>query len=323
MGVYDLDTAKQKVTDYATQKWGRGPQNEQEWGAVGQGINYGDGVDDNELNQAYGNADSYAQSLGAQQVGQQQAPAPAPAPASNQQPAAGQVSPAVAQQMPSLASSFGQQQAAPASPIQQAFQTSLLSQLAPKPMPTLDDPNIAPKVDAFRVSQQRNAERQQSQAAERLTQQGMASGGSGGALDTAIQQIGAQRGLNESNYNAGLIGDELTARRNEMQQALSLAAASGDAEASRGLQRELATLDAALRERGIDLQADLGQKDIDLRTEAIDQQGSLGRGDLALRLLLGLQGNELAYDQMGLGASQWLANFNQNNFMDYMNGFGG
>jgi hypothetical protein len=65
MAVYDTNAAKGKVTDYATKKYGRGPANDDEWAAIGQGINYEDGVDDNELNQAYGNTDTYASSIGA------------------------------------------------------------------------------------------------------------------------------------------------------------------------------------------------------------------------------------------------------------------
>jgi hypothetical protein len=38
-------------------------------------------------------------------------------------------------------------------------------------------------------------------------------------------------------------------------------------------------------------------------------------------MMLGMQGNQLAYDQLGLGAGQWLMDFNQDNFMNYMGGF--
>lgn len=296
MGVYDIDQAKQKVTDYATQKYGRGPQNETEWGAVGKGINYGDGVDDNELTQAYGNADNYAQSIGAPATAQAQAPAQAPAP---------------------------QPQAAPqVSPIQQAFQGSLLNTLnQSQQQPSITDPALAAQSETFRASQQRSAERQRSQLAERMASQGFANGGAGGALDAGIGQINAQRGLNEANFDAGLVGNEVSARRNELMQAMQLAASIGNQDAARALQKELSMLDVGLRGRGLDIQESLGGQDIGLRKEAIQQQGSLGRGDLALRLLLGQQGNQQFYDQLGLGAGQWLADFNQNNFMNYMGGF--
>jgi hypothetical protein len=316
MGVYDLPTAQQKVTDYTTQRYGRGPQNQQEWGAVAQGINYGDGVDDNELTQAYGNADTYASSLGAQP--NPQAPAANPG-ASNQQPAAGNVSPATSSQMPPMAAAYGQQQAAPQSPIQQAFQGSLLNMLnRSQQTPSLSDPNLAPQVDVFRAAQQRSAERQRASAAERMSQQGTLDSG---AFDTQVGQIDAKRGLNEANFESGLLGGEMNARRDELSRALGLAGAAGDTQSAQALQRELATLDVALREKGLGLQDKFGTADLGLRQNALTQQGQLGRGDLALRLMLGLQGNQQFYDQLGLGAGQWLADFNQNNFMNYMGGF--
>jgi hypothetical protein len=300
---YDLDQAKQKVTDYSTQKWGRGPQNDTEWGAVAKGINYGDGIDDYELNQAYGNADAYATSIGAQPVSQQPA----------QQTPVQQ-----AQATPLEAGSQVQQ----TSPIQQAFQGSLLNLInRSQQAPSLSDPTLKPQVDVFRSAQQRNAERMQQTAAERLAAQGLNSGGQGGAMDAAVSQIGAQRGLNEATFEAGLLGQEMDARRGDLMNALELARVSGDTHTAQALQRELSLLDLGLRGQGLDLQKQLGLGDLDLRGQAIQQQGQLGRGDLALRLLLGMQGNQLAYDQMGLGASQWLAQFNQNNFQNYMGGF--
>jgi hypothetical protein len=227
MGVYDIDQAKQKVTDYSTQKWGRGPQNDQEWGAVSQGINYGDGVDDNELNQAYGNADAYAQSIGGQ---------------------AKQQAPPQAQEAPAP-----QAQAAPqVSPIQQAFQGSLLSMLnKSQQQPSLNDPALAAQSQAFGVGQQRSAERQRSAMAERMAQQGQAESG---AFDTGVGQIEAQRGLNQSNFDAGLVGNEVNARRQELMQAMQLAASIGNQEAARELQKELSMLDIGLRGRGLDIQ---------------------------------------------------------------------
>jgi hypothetical protein len=215
------------------------------------------------------------------------------------------------------------QQAAPqVSPIQQAFQGSLLSmfQKSQQP-PSITDPALAAQSETFRAGQQRSAERQRSQLAERMAHQGFASGGAGGALDAGIQQIGAQRGLNEATYDAGLVGNEVSARREELMQAMQLAASIGNQEAARELQKELSMLDIGLRGRGLDIQENLGGQDVGLRKEAIQQQGSLGRGDLALRMMLGMQGNQLAYDQLGLGAGQWLMDFNQDNFMNYMGGF--
>jgi hypothetical protein len=64
MALYDLNTAKSRVTDYATKKYGRGPQNDDEWGEIGQGIDLNN-IDDNALNRAFSNADALAKRLGA------------------------------------------------------------------------------------------------------------------------------------------------------------------------------------------------------------------------------------------------------------------
>jgi hypothetical protein len=280
MGLYDLNTAKQKVSDYSTQKWGRGPQNDTEWGAVGKGINYQDGVDDNELNTAYGNADSYATSLGA-------SPKPSPQPT-------GAVPPA-----------------APSNPLGQQTQGALQMLLTRgQQAPSLDDPVLKPQMEAFNVQRQRAAERQRASAAERLAANGMASGGSGGALDTALGQIEAGRGLDEANFGAQLVGQEQDARRNELIKALSIAAQMGDNEAARELQR-----------MGLELNRTLGTGDLDLRGRALTQQGQLGRGALGVDLLRALMQNDQFYSGLGLNAAQMQALFNQNAITQLFGGF--
>lgn len=273
---YDLPQAQQKVTDYATTKWGRGPQNDQEWGAVAKGINYGDGVDDNELNQAYGNVDAYAQSIGAKPI---QAP----------------------QQPPQ------QVQAPQVSPIQQAFQGSLLSLMnRAQQQPSLADPNLAAQSQAFRTAQQRGAERSRAAMAERMGAEGTLGGG---GLQTGLGQIENARTLAESNFDVGLLAGEQDARRRELLEALRIAAAAGDSEAARILQTQ-----------GLQLQERLGLGDLDLRNRGLTQQGELGRGDLSLRYMLGLMGNQQFYDQLGVNSAQWLADYNTRNFWNAMGG---
>jgi hypothetical protein len=257
---YSLDQAKQKVTDYTTQKFGRGPQNDQEWGEIGKGINYGDGVDDAELQQAYGNADTYAKSLGWQPPQQQQTPGPQ------------------------------------TSPIQSAFQDSLMGLFQrANQTPTLDDPVLRGQSDAFRTAQQRGAERRRAGLAERMAAEGTIGGG---GFNVGLNQIDAARTNAEASFDADLLGDETTARRNELIQALQIAAQS----------------------RGLDINQMLGTGDLDLRRLGITQQGQLGRGDLALRLMLGLMGNQFNYDQLGTQNAQWLADYNQRAFDSYFKG---
>ena len=136
MAAYDLDTAKQKVVDYTTPKYGRGPNSDAEWQQIAQGINYSDGVDDNELQQAYGNADRYAASIGAQPNQGAQPPSP-------QGPVSPQYSVPVPQNLQSTVGNLFQQQ--PASPIQSAYQDALLPliQQAQQPV-SITDPQLQP-----------------------------------------------------------------------------------------------------------------------------------------------------------------------------------
>lgn len=163
--------------------------------------------------------------------------------------------------------------------------------------PSLDDPTLKPQVDVFRTAQQRSAERQRASAAERLAFQGLASGGAGGALDSAIGQIEAGRGLNEANFEANLIGGEMSARRQQLQRGIEIATSLGDAEAARELNTRLALLDATLGREGtqgsLGLQRELGMGDLDLRRFGITQQGQLGK----LQALLQLYGMNLNNDQ--------------------------
>lgn len=178
----------------------------------------------------------------------------------------------------------GLQQPVAPNAMQAAAQEALTALLGRAQQPvSINDPQLQPQADAFRVSQQRNAERMRGSAAERLAQQGFTSGGSGGALDSTINQIDAQRGLNEANFNANLVGDEMKARRAELIDGIQLAASMGDTEAARALQRELATVDTGLRERGLTLQEGLGGSDISLRTRALALDELLGTGGLGLQ----------------------------------------
>lgn len=276
MASYDLNTAKQKVTDYTTSKYGRGPQNDQEWGQIAGGINYNDGVDDNELNQAYGNADSLARSLGSSN-----APAPSPQPAPQ---ATGAVPPA-----PGV------------NPYQQQVQESLTGLITRgQQAPSLSDPTLQPQADVFRATQQRSAERQRAALAERMAAQGMA--GSGG-FDVGVGQIEAQRGLNEANFNAALVGNEVGARRGDTNFALNLLSQLGDSSALRSLNQQL------------------GLGDLGLRRDALTQQGQLGRGALGMDLMRALLANDHFYSGQGVDLAKFQALLNQSAVNSLFGGF--
>jgi hypothetical protein len=61
---YSTSDAQKQISDYTLGKYGRAPTDD-EWGVIGQGIDYSSGqISDAQLQQAYGNADQYAANYG-------------------------------------------------------------------------------------------------------------------------------------------------------------------------------------------------------------------------------------------------------------------
>jgi hypothetical protein len=297
---YTLDQAKEKVSGYTQPKYGRAPNSEQEWASIAQGINYDDGVDDAELGQAYGNADRLAASYGV-----------SPAPAS--QPAASATPPASSVPVPSnLQNTVGNLfQEAPASPIQGAFQDSLLSVLQQTQQPvSLTDPNLQSLSDLNRLGAQRATERARAAMAERAAASGTS--GSGG-FDRGVERLLNQEGRAVTEFDTNLIRGEQLRRQQQLMQALQLAQATGNQEAARRLQTQLALLSEATSE------SQFG-RELGFREGALEQQGQLGRGDLALRLLLGLMGNQYNYDALGSSNAFRMADLNQNYLQSLLSG---
>lgn len=155
-------------------------------------------------------------------------------------------------------------------PIQSAYQDALLKYMAKsQETPSLSDSTLAPQVEVFRAGAQRGQERQRLAAAERAAANGQSESG---YLDNLINKGVQDQNFNTASYNANLLGSEMGKRRQELQAALQLASATGDAEAARELQRRMALL-----------QGELGFGDLDLRrflgTENLNQN--------ALQMILG------------------------------------
>jgi hypothetical protein len=177
-------------------------------------------------------------------------------------------------------------------PIQSAYQDALLKYLnQSQQTPSLTDPILGPQAEVYRVQQQRNQERNRRSAVERASATGM---NQSGYVDRQIDKGVQEQNFNTAAFNATLMGSELNRRRQELQSALQLARATGDAEAQRELQTRLAQVSAMMQQQGLNL------------------QGQLGRGDLSLRLLQTLLGNDQFYDQLGVNTSLNLENLNQN-----------
>jgi hypothetical protein len=289
----DLEAAKQQVTGYATPRYGRGPT-EQEFATIGQNVGYqGGSVTQDMLQRAFGEVDQLARAQGAPN-----------APAAPAAPAQTAISPPAGVNIPpNLQATVGNLFASPpTSPVQSVYQDSLLSliQNAQRP-PSLTDPTLQPASDVYRASQQRATERARSALAERAAATGTL--GAGG-FDAGVQQLYNEEGRNIAEYNANLVLGEMQARRQQLMQGLALAQATGNAEAARQLQTQLALLQESMGE------SQFG-RELGFREKALGQQGTLGRGELALRLLALLTGNAYNYDVLGSNNAFRLSDSNQ------------
>lgn len=106
-----------------------------------------------------------------------------------------------------------------------------------------NDPVLKAQTDAFNANNQRSQRSYLSQAAEK--------GGPNANLDAvgrSMAEKGAQAG---GDFQATLMGNELKSRRDEIQQSLQEAGSLLTADQQLALQRELGTIDAALRQQQI------------------------------------------------------------------------
>ena len=132
-----------------------------------------------------------------------------------------------------------------------------------------------------------------------------------GYLDNLINQGVQEQGFNTANFNANLLGGEMNKRRQELQAALQLASATGDAEAARELQTRLAQVSAMMQQQGLGQQRDLAEASARMQQQGLNLQGQLGGGDLSLRLMQTLFGQDNFYDQLGVNTALNLENMNQ------------
>jgi hypothetical protein len=185
-------------------------------------------------------------------------------------------------------------------PVQSAYQTALLKYMdRGQQTPSLDDPILGPQADVFRVAQQRNQERTRRVNAERAAANKQSSSG---YLDNLINQGVQQQGMNTASFNANLLGQEMTKRRDELLAALQLAGSTGNQEATRELQTRLAQVQTMMQQQGLNL------------------QDKLGSGDLALRAWLGQMGSDQFYDQLGVNTSLGMEGLNQRALQIIMGG---
>lgn len=141
----------------------------------------------------------------------------------------------------------------PSNPFQDQIRQIILAQLQNLQQPF--DPNTDPEfqvgMGAANAQAQRVRQQAQKAAAERLAAQGYSVAGGGGALPEEVQALFEDQSYQLSGLAAQMVGRTLQDRRSQLQTLLNMAMQSGDAEAARATQLQMAAIDAELRRMGI------------------------------------------------------------------------
>lgn len=117
--------------------------------------------------------------------------------------------------------------------------------------PQIHEPLVAARDEATRQT-----DKERTQLAERLYAQG---GLNTDAITQQIQQSGERNATQLGTLRATLIQKEVQSRKDELRDLLQMAFASGDSEATREIQLQLAELDALLRREGYGVQLALSE----------------------------------------------------------------
>lgn len=170
-------------------------------------------------------------------AGYPNAPAPAPAPAQG----------GTTSSTTSTSSSVSSPAAMDAA-VREAILQGLKTSVNPDPAQV----NAHPAAQAARLSLQRSSERDRRQLAERASVEGWSDSG---AVDSELNKIKERRGIGEMQFVGNLATQQLQDNRQFLLQNLALAQGEGQFEKAQSLQRELAAIDAALRDKGINVAA--------------------------------------------------------------------
>lgn len=114
-------------------------------------------------------------------------------------------------------------------------------------IPTLNDQALSAQMDAYERSQDKGLRRGQSRLAERAYATGMTEG----AYDATLQGDNYEAASERGEFGAGLVGDELLARRGEMLQLLAMGNQMLSEEENRALTLQLKQIDNQLAQQAL------------------------------------------------------------------------
>lgn len=131
---------------------------------------------------------------------------------------------------------------------QASLREILMGQLGQATQPvSLNSPGIREVLAGGRIGLQRGAEQQRKDAAELRAYDG--SGGLGGkAFEGDVNRIDQQRGESEAQMNGQVLGQELNAKRDQLNKLLTLAMSLGDSESARNIQAQLGAIQTQLQQ---------------------------------------------------------------------------
>lgn len=112
---------------------------------------------------------------------------------------------------------------------------------------TADDPIIKPQVDAYRNEQTRATQATQAQEAESSAYRGTPTG----TADSADQGAQEAAGVNTGNFQASLMGNELTQRRDELVSLLNSSVGMLSSDQAAQVQQEIAALNGQIQSQGL------------------------------------------------------------------------
>ena len=137
--------------------------------------------------------------------------------------------------------------------VDDATRQKLIALMSQDPYATsVNDPSIKPAADAYAQARNQALDRQRGANAERMAAQGL---GSSGALDQANAGAFESAGQDIASEQANLVTQQITAKRQDVQNALTAGQGILTADQTAQLQMQLANYDKALRERALQLQA--------------------------------------------------------------------
>ena len=192
-----------------------------------------------------------------------------------------------------------EQRAAASQANQESMRSILMEQLGQATSPLdLNSDAMRTQLDPQRVALQRSAERQRSQMAARLAQEGLLDSGT---FDTGLRGIEQQRGESEASMTGAVIGRELASRRDQVQRLLNMAMQSGDNESARVLAGQLQSIEMQLSQ-----ERSLAGQQLTREGQQIQQGQYQAGNNLRLQELMNqLAIQQLPYERVQLGTRQY------------------